>query len=311
MRLNSRKIAIFGAGGTGAQTARTLGLMGLEEIALVDIDGALAEAMALDLSQTTALTGKACRFYGGNDTSLCRDAAIVIVTAGVGRKPGIKREQMLTDNAHVIQQIADAVLRYASDAFVIILTNPADLLARYFQAYTGWSSNRIVAQGGILDSARLSTAIATTLHIDVRDVRSMVLGAHGDLMVPLMSASSVHGVPASTLLSREEWARIVEETRFGGNAILHRLKTRGASLTPGLAVAQMALALSRPTPYLLPISCASTGAFGLPSVVYLGLPALLSNRGVEKVLSIPLTRDEQAALTVSARQLDAAYGALA
>lgn len=303
------KISIIGSGGTGAQTAETLQQKGYREIVLIDMLNDLAEATALDIQQSGVLHGSDSHLIGGSDIELTRDSDIVIITAGQGRKPGISREELLTVNAKIVEQIASQSAKLSPSAKLIVLTNPADLLTRIAFQASGFPSQRVLGQGGILDSARMATFVAQKLGLSIQDVRAMVLGGHGDHMVPMREFVSIHGIPAKLLLTNVQWEEIVHRTRHGGGEILGKFKSHGAAVTPGFALAHMVDALTSSVPRLLPVSVKSDGAYGLPVNVFAGLPALVSNRGVEKILDLPLTEEEFEDLHRSAQALEKAWNA--
>ncbi|GMA56220.1 malate dehydrogenase [Alicyclobacillus sacchari] len=307
MLANEVKVAVFGAGGTGGAIAELLLYDNFGEIALIDVNGALAEGKALDIGQACVLTGRDSRIYGGNDPAICTGAQIVVITAGIGRRPGLAREELLATNAQIVREICEEIKQRAPDAFVIVLTNPADILARTAWEATGFPANRVMAQGGILDSARLATWIAALCDVSQRDVRAMVLGGHGDHMLPVRQFASIHGIPATLLMSDELWQTAVEHTRYGGGEILSKFATHGAAVTPAHAVVAMIHALLSPVPQVLPVSVRSEGAYGLPEDVFIGLPVKLSHKGVEAVLELPLDEDDITQLHRSAAVLDNAF----
>ncbi len=292
-------VCIVGSGGTGTQIAQTLAMRGHTDIALVDLALDMAIGKSLDIRQSGALLGEDVSIEASDSLDLMRDQNIIIVTAGRGRRPGEPRERMLQDNATLIADIAKRAAVLSPDSYLIILTNPADLLTRVAYEASGFPASRVMGQGGILDSARMSTLVANELGVSVKDVNSMVLGGHGDSMVPVLDFVSIHGVPAKHLLTEKQWESIVSRTRDGGGEILRKFKTHGAFITPGLSVCDMVDALCRKTPRLLPISTMPSGEYGLTDV-FLGLPALLSNQGVSEVVELPLSEGDLASLHKSA-----------
>jgi malate dehydrogenase len=304
---NTRKISIFGAGGTGGAIAQLLTMRQYSAVALIDIAGDLAIGKSIDIAQSGTLYASDTNLLAGEEHELAKDSDVIIITAGIGRKPGLNREDLLATNADVVQEISRAIKILAPNAFVIVLTNPADILARIVLDTTQFPAHRVMAQGGILDSARLAYWIAQLAGVSRTHVRTMVLGGHGDHMVPVRRFCSVHGVPATDLLSEDAWQTAVAHTRFGGGEILAKFKTHGAAITPAHAVVAMVDALSSQTPQLLPISTQSQGAYGLAKDVFIGLPTKLSIRGVEQVMELPLTETEIARLRNSAQAMTEAY----
>lgn len=301
------KITIVGAGGTGAQTAQALSGHGHFNLVLIDVLGEMAVGKALDIWQSGALLQRDIHMAASDDLRATEGSDVVVITAGIGRRPGLAREALLQTNAMVVSDIASQTAALSPDAYIIVLTNPADLLTRVAWQASGFPSRRVIGQGGILDSARLAVFISEALNWSVRDVQCMVLGGHGDSMVPVRDFVSVRGMPAGRLLSDTDWHHIVTRTRFGGGEILGKLKTHGASVTPGLALAQMVEALLSPIPRLLPISTRAGGSYGIEGDVFLGLPALLSARGVERVVEYPLGPEDLSALHRSAEGMDAQW----
>jgi len=301
------KVSIYGAGGTGSATAEALTRLGVTNLVLIDIAKDMAAGKALDITQSGALLGTDVRCIGGDDPALAEDSNVVIITAGYGRRPGITREQLIFDNGQIIAQIASDTAKHSPHAFIVMLTNPADLLARIAFEVSGFPAHRVIGQGGILDSARMQTFVASALNVAVRDVRAMVLGGHGDHMVPIREFVTVHGVPVAHLMTDDVWQQVVERTRFGGGEILGKFKTHGASVTPGWAVAQMVEALCSRVPRLLPVSVRAGGAFGLSDDVFIGLPAPLSDQGVGQVLELTLPPSDLAQLHASATALETAW----
>lgn len=306
-KMNRGKVAIFGAGGTGAETAKALMTHEYDEIALIDVAHDMAVGKALDIWESGVLHGRDVKVVGGSDAALCQGASVVVITAGLGRRPGINREQLFEENATILRGIARHIKTYAPNASIIVLTNPADLLTRIVYEETGFPSHRVMGQGGILDSARLQTFVADALGVSGKDVKALVLGGHGDEMVPVKRFTSVRGIPIEDLLPEEVWQLLVHRTRFGGGEILGHFKTHGAAVTPGFAVAEMVEALSSSTPRIMPISTKANGHYGLPDDVFVGLPAIVSNQGVQAVLDLPLSEEDHALLTHSARKLDSLW----
>ncbi|MFB5190061.1 malate dehydrogenase [Alicyclobacillus fastidiosus] len=305
--MHSTKVSIFGAGGTGGEIAELLVERGYEEVSLIDVQRDMAEGKALDIWQSGALVGSDTQVLGGSDAALATGADVVVITAGIGRKPGLNREDLIATNAQVMQQISRSIAAFAPNATVIVLTNPADILARIVFEETGFPAHRVMAQGGILDSARLSHQISRLAGVSHKQVQSMVLGGHGDHMVPIRQLAAVNGVPALHLLSEEAWADAVERTRFGGGEIMEKFKTHGAAVTPAYAVVAMIDALHSPFSQIWPISVRSGGAYGLPEDVFIGLPVRISRAGIEGVLELPIDADEREALQRSAASMQATY----
>lgn len=303
----AQKITIFGAGGTGGAIAERLMRDDFREIVLVDIQPGIAEGRALDVAQSGVLLQSDTTLVGGSEMDLSKGSNLVIITAGIGRKPGLSREDLLATNAEVMQGISEVIKVSSKNAFVIVLTNPADILARVVIEATGFEAERVIGQGGILDSARLSTWIAKLTGVSQKQVHSMVLGGHGDHMVPVRRFATIHGIPAEDLLTEAQWQEAVRHTRYGGGEILEKFQTHGAAVTPAHAVAQMVHALCSKRPHILPISTQSKGRYQLPTKTVIGLPAKLSERGVEEVLELPIAVDELQSLQESAQAISTVF----
>lgn len=301
------KVAIFGAGGTGGAIAEILTRHSYREVALIDIDADLAAGKAFDIEQSCALVGSDTKVVSGDDVALAEDADVVVITAGIGRRPGVTRESLVSTNGKIMQDIARGIRLFAARAFVIVLSNPADILARIVLAKTGFPSSRVMAQGGILDSARLIYWISRLVSVSPIDVRAMVLGGHGDHMVPVQSLTSINGIPAGHLMTNDQWHTAVEHTRYGGGEILAKFKTHGAAVTPGYAVVRIIEALQAEHAHILPLSVRSAGRYDLPEDVFIGLPVRISKRGVDDILTVPLPDTSLQSLRRSAETMDDAY----
>ncbi|WAH38484.1 malate dehydrogenase [Alicyclobacillus dauci] len=304
---NAWKVTVFGAGGTGGAIADLLTQKQYGEVVLIDVQKDMAEGKAMDIEQSGALMGSDTKVVGGIDPILSKDSNVVIITAGIGRKPGLRREDLIATNARVMKEISQSIRMLSPDAFVIVLTNPADILTRVVRHATGFPSERVMGQGGILDSARLAHWLAKLANVSQQHVRAMVLGGHGDHMVPVRRFASIYGIPATDVLTENAWQTAVEHTRFGGGEILAKFKTHGAAITPAHAVLAMVEALRSQVAHVLPVSVQSHGVYGLPKDVYIGLPAKVSELGVEQILEAPLSADEFDRLHASADSMEKTY----
>jgi len=291
----AQKIAVIGAGHVGGETARELLARNVGEVVLVDIMEGLPQGKALDMSQARPILGNAFFAVGTNDYRDIEGSEVVIITAGSPRKPGMSREDLLNVNLKIMTSVMKEVKQYAPDAFIIVVTNPLDAMVYAAYRLSGLPRNKVMGMAGMLDSTRFATFIAMELGVSPSDVHAMVLGSHGDLMVPVLRYASVAGIPVTELVPKERLEAIVERTREGGGEIVKLLKTGSAYYAPGSAAALMAEAILRDMKKVIPSSVYLQGEYGL-SDVFVGVPVILGKNGVEKILELPLTDEELAAL---------------
>ena len=294
-----RKISIIGAGNVGASLALYLAEAHLADIVLVDIVEGIPQGKALDLSQAGPVRGCNSRVTGTNDYKEISGSDMVIVTAGLPRKPGMSREDLLSANADIVGKVADEIKRNAPHAFVLVVSNPLDIMTYHAFKRTGFPAGRVFGQAGVLDAVRFRTFVAMELGVALTDTQAMVLGGHGDSMVPLPRYATVSGVPITELISKERVAAISERTRDGGAEIVKLLKTGSAYYAPAAATAEMAKAVFLDEKKLLPASAYLNGQYGL-SDLYIGVPVILGAAGVEKVIELKLEKEEKEALAKSA-----------
>ncbi|OGG52244.1 MAG: malate dehydrogenase [Candidatus Handelsmanbacteria bacterium RIFCSPLOWO2_12_FULL_64_10] len=305
------KIAVIGAGNVGATVAQRIAERELaEEVALIDVVEGIPQGKGLDLAQTGPVEGFDTRVTGANDLGAAARSALVIVTAGIARKPGMSRDDLQATNASIVRSICAETARIAPDAIFLLVTNPLDAMCAVALKATGLDPRRVVGMAGILDTARFRTFIAMELKVSVSDVTALVLGGHGDAMVPLSRCSSVGGIPLTELLPQEKIDRIVQRTRDGGAEIVGHLKTGSAYYAPSAAVTEMAEAILRNRRRVLPCSAYLTGQYGLRDL-FLGVPVKLGAGGVQDILEIGLQPDERAALHRSADAVRASLARLA
>lgn len=299
------KISVIGAGFTAQGTVVACAERELGDIVMLDIPARenYAKGMALDLLQTMPVNLKDINVYGTADYADIAGSDVVIVTAGLPRKPGMSREDLITVNAGIMVQVAENIAKYAPEAYVIVLTNPVDSMTYTMFRRTGFPAHRVMGQSGVLDTARFRTFIAQALSVSVRDISALVLGGHGDEMVPLVRYTSVGGVPLEKLLPAETIAAIVERTRKGGGEIVGLMGT-SAGYAPGAAIAQMAEAIIRDQHRLLPAIAYLNGQYGFQDM-YLGVPAVIGGEGLEKVIEVDLNQAEKDALDKSAAAVQA------
>jgi malate dehydrogenase len=303
------KVSIIGAGMTGATTAHWLAERELADIVLVDIVEGMPQGKALDLMQAMPVIGKDVSVVGTSSYEATADSDIVVITAGLPRKPGMSRDDLLSANAEIIRKAAEATIEYSPDAIYVILTNPLDVMAYLAMKVAGLPKQRIVGQAGILDSARMRTFVAMELGVSVENVACYVLGGHGDEMVPLTRASNVAGIPLNVILPPDRLEAIVNRTRKGGGEIVSLLKTGSAYYAPSVAVAQMVEAILKDKHLIVPASAYLEGEYGL-SDMFFGVPVQLGSKGVEKVIVYDLDESEKAALAKSAEAVKSTLEAL-
>lgn len=294
------KVAIVGAGRVGESTAQILAMQQLAgEVVLLDVREGVAQGVALDIQESAPLFRFDTRLAGGTDPALMEGADIVVVTAGLPRKPGMRRSDLLDANARVIETIVDQILQHAPTAQILMVTNPVDVLTYLAWRRTRWSRRRVFGLSGVLDAARMAAFIALETGFSIRDIQAMVLGGHGDAMVPMPRYTTVAGVPVDRFLSAERIERIVERTRHGGAEILALKKTSSANDSPAAAIATMIDAIVHDRRRLLPVVAVLEGEYGLEGLA-MGVPAVLERDGMSRVVELELTEEEAAQFRVSA-----------
>ena len=294
------KIAVVGAGNVGATAAFHIAERELaRELILLDVAEGIPQGKALDLAEASPVDRFDTRVAGTSDSGSLSGSDVVVITAGLARKPGMTRDDLLSTNADIVGSVCDRVKEIAPDAIVIVVTNPLDAMAYVALKVTGFSPARVVGMAGILDSARFRYFIACELDVSVEDVTAFVLGGHGDSMLPLPRYSSVAGIPLSELLDEAAIERLVERTRNGGAEIVGHLKTGSAYYAPASAIAEMVAAIVRDKKRILPCAAWLTGQYGIQDL-FMGVPVKLGASGVEEIIEIGLTPEEQTAFQASA-----------
>ncbi len=306
------KIALIGAGQIGGTLAHLVGLKELGDVTLFDIAEGVPQGKALDIAQSGPVQGFDAEIVGTNDYAFLRRADVVIVTAGVPRKPGMSRDDLLGINLKVMKSVGEGIKKYAPDAFVICITNPLDAMVWALREFSGLPAKKVVGMAGVLDSARFRHFLSLEFEVSMRDVTAFVLGGHGDTMVPLVRYSTVAGIPLPDLVkmgwtTQEKLDAIVQRTRDGGAEIVGLLKTGSAFYAPAASAIEMAEAYLKDQRRVLPCAAHVDGAYGLNGL-YVGVPTVLGANGVEKIIEISLTRDEQAMFDKS---VDAVRGLVA
>jgi malate dehydrogenase len=296
----STKITVVGAGHVGATTAQRLAELGIaNEVVLIDILEGMPKGKALDLWEAAPVVGYDTRLSGGTDYGLIDGSDIVIVTAGLARKPGMSRDDLLKKNAEIVQGVAREIGTRCPEAIVLVVSNPLDVMSYVTFKTTGFDRKRVIGMAGVLDTARFRSFIALELDVSVRDVSAFVLGGHGDSMVPLPRYSTVAGIPLPHLLSEDRIEALVDRTRKGGGEIVELLGSGSAFYAPSAAVVEMAEAILRDRNRILPCAAWLQGEYGL-SDVYVGVPVKLGAGGIKEIVEIELTGEEKKALHGSA-----------
>lgn len=297
------KISIIGAGNVGATTAHWCAAAELGDIVLLDVPetGGMPQGKALDLMQASPIVGFDCHVTGTTNYEVTADSDVVVITAGVARKPGMSRDDLLSTNARIVGSVAEQVRQRSPEAIVIVVSNPLDAMVQRAWQVTGFPHRRVIGQAGILDTARFRAFLAMELGVSVEDVSAMLLGGHGDTMVPLPSCTSVGGIPITQLIEPDRLERIVERTRDGGAEIVGLLKTGSAYYAPAAATAQMVEAVVRDKKRLVPAAAYCDREYGVGGY-YVGVPIILGSGGVERIIEIDLSEAERAAL---GRSIDA------
>ena len=293
------KVAIVGAGQVGATAAQRVFDRGYADVVLVDIIEGLPQGKALDMLESGPVVGSDASIIGTNSYEDTADSDVVVITSGVARKPGMSRDDLLFTNMEIVESVTREVVRYSPNTILIIVTNPLDAMAQRAYEVSGLPRERVIGQSGILDTARFRTFLAQEMRVSVRDVQAYVLGGHGDTMVPLVHYTTVGGVPVSRLLPKDTVDRIVERTRGGGGEIVALLKTGSAYYAPAAGIAEMVDAIILDQHRILPCAAYLDGEYGINGL-YVGVPVKLAAGGIEEIVEIELSPEEEAMLKESA-----------
>ena len=294
------KITVVGGGNVGATAAQLVALKELSrQVVIVDVVEGIPQGKGLDQWESAPIEGFDSRVIGSNGYDEAAGSELFIVTAGIARKPGMSRDDLLKTNAGIVQNVSENIKRVAPDSMVIMVSNPLDVMAYVCMKTTGFPRERVIGMAGVLDTARYRSFIALELDVSVEDIQALVLGGHGDTMVPLSSYTNVGGIPLTQLLAHDRIEALVQRTRSGGAEIVGLLKTGSAYYAPAAAAVQMAEAIVKDKKRILPCSAYLTGEYGLQGM-FLGVPCKLGRAGLERILEVELTADEKGALAKSA-----------
>jgi len=298
-----KKIALLGSGNIGGTLAHLIATKELGDVVMFDITEGIPQGKSLDILQSNSIDGSCVKLLGSNNYSSIKDADVIIVTAGIPRKPGMSRDDLIAVNTEVMKSVGKGIKEHAPDAFVIVITNPLDAMVWVMREVTGFDSRKVVGMAGVLDSARFSCFLAEEFKVAVKDVNSFVLGGHGDSMVPLVRYSTVAGIPIPDLIkmgwsTKEKIDAIVQRTRDGGAEIVGLLKTGSAFYAPATAAVAMAESYLKDQRRILPCAANLNGEYGVKNL-YVGVPVVIGANGVEKIVEIELDAEEKAAFNKS------------
>jgi malate dehydrogenase len=301
MSLKRKKISVIGAGFTGATTAFILAQKELGDVVLVDIPQAEnpTKGKALDMLEASPVQGFDANITGTSNYEDTKESDVVVITAGIARKPGMSRDDLVQTNQKVMKAVTKEIVKYSPNCHILVLTNPVDAMTYTVFKESGFPKNRVIGQSGVLDTARFRTFVAQELNLSVKDITGFVLGGHGDDMVPLVRYSYAGGIPLETLIPKERLEAIVERTRKGGGEIVNLLGNGSAYYAPAASLVEMVEAIVKDQRRVLPSIAYLEGEYGYDGI-YLGVPTILGANGIEQVIELELTADEKAALDKSA-----------
>ncbi|WP_346243367.1 malate dehydrogenase [Shouchella clausii] len=311
MAIKRRKISVIGGGFTGATTALMVAQKELGDVVLLDIPNmeGPTKGKALDMLESTPVQGVDSTITGTSSYEDTKDSDVVVITAGIARKPGMSRDDLVATNAKIMKSVTQEVVKYSPNSYIIVLTNPADAMTYTVYKESGFPKNRVIGQSGVLDTARFRTFVAQELNVSVEDVTGFVLGGHGDDMVPLIRYSAAGGVPLTKLIAPERIEEIVERTRKGGGEIVSLLGNGSAYYAPAASLKQMVEAILKDKKRIIPTIAYLEGEYGQHDL-YLGVPTILGGDGIEKVIELDLTEEEKAQLDKSVQSVRNVMAAL-
>ena len=288
-----KKISLIGAGQIGGTLAHLISIKELGDVVLFDVAEGVAKGKALDIAQSTAVDGFNVNLQGTSNYEDIKNSDVIIITAGVPRKPGMTRDDLLGTNLKIIKQVAEGVKKNSPNSFVICITNPLDVIVMAFQKYSGLPVNKVIGMAGILDSSRFKYFLSQELKVPVKNIESLVLGGHGDTMVPMPNHTLVNKKPLSQIIKKEKLNLIIERTRKGGAEIVKYLEKGSAFYAPAASGVEMAESYIKNMKKTLPCAAYLNGEYGVKNV-YAGVPVIIGNNGIEKVIEIPLSKEEKA-----------------
>lgn len=305
----NRRVTVFGAGFVGSTTAQRIAEKQLADVVMIDIIEGMPQGKALDMMESACLEGFDAKITGSNDPAACAGSDLVVITSGIARKPGMSRDDLLKTNAGIVGGVCESVKKHAPNATVIVVSNPLDVMTYLAGVKLDFPKNKVMGMAGVLDSARFRCFIAMELGVSMRDVDAMVLGGHGDDMVPLVRYATIAGIKVEDLIPKDKLDAMVTRTRNGGAEIVSLLKTGSAYYAPSAAVAQMVDAILLDTRQILPCSVHLEGEYGI-SGVFSGVPARLGSGGLVEVVEVELSAADQAALHRSAVAVEEVIGVI-
>jgi malate dehydrogenase len=312
MTIKRRKVSVIGGGFTGATTALMLAQKELGDVVLVDIPQMEdpTKGKALDMLEASPVQGFDANIIGTSNYEDTKDSDIVVITAGIARKPGMSRDDLVQTNQKIMKSVTEQIVKYSPNSYIIVLTNPVDAMTYTVFKESGFPKERVIGQSGVLDTARFRTFVAQELNLSVKDVTGFVLGGHGDDMVPLIRYSYAGGIPLETLIPKDRLEAIVERTRKGGGEIVGLLGNGSAYYAPAASLVQMVEAILKDQRRVIPAIAYLEGEYGFEGI-YLGVPTILGGSGLEKIIELELTEEEQSALAKSADSVKNVMSSLA
>ena len=297
------KVTVVGAGNVGATTAQRIFEKGHSDVVLIDVVEGIPQGKALDILESGPIVKSDAKIVGTNTYEESKDSDIVVITAGIARKPGMSRDDLLITNMNIVGSVTESIMKYSKNPIIIVVSNPLDAMVQHSFSKSGLSKERVIGMAGILDTGRFRTFLAEELNVSVNSIDAYVLGGHGDSMVPLLKATTVGGVPVEELIEKNRLEEIVQRTRDGGAEIVAHLKTGSAYYAPSAAVAQMVDAIIFDTKEVFPCAAMLDGEYGI-SGVYAGVPVKLGSSGIEEIVNLNLSKSEKDGLTASSRAVE-------